>query len=275
VPLPKTLFRNFLAHALVRRIGNRCDAVVVPTEASEHYLRMIGVKSSIFVVPTGIETDRFGSCAKADLSNLRTRLGIKSHDLVLVSASRISVEKNIDFLLQAIGQLAQNCPRTFKLVLIGEGPEKTRLIKVAAQSGLQDTVIFAGSVSPEQMPLYYSLGDVFVFASTSETQGMVILEAMASGMPVVAVRASGIDDFVINGVTGFKTTEHKEVWAEKIRLLLEDDRLRQRMATQANTLAKKYGMDTFGARMEQVYAHVLYTKKTSENNDSGSRDISG
>jgi glycosyltransferase involved in cell wall biosynthesis len=98
---------------------------------------------------------------------------------------------------------------------------------------------------------------------------------MASGMPVVAVRASGIDDFVINGVTGFKTTEHKEVWAEKIRLLLEDDRLRQRMATQANTLAKKYGMDTFGARMEQVYAHVLYTKKTSENNDSGSRDISG
>lgn len=272
VPLPKTLFRNFLAHALVRRIGNRCDAVVVPTEASEHYLRMIGVKTSIFVVPTGIETDRFSSCAETDLSDVRTRLKIGGDDLVLVSASRISVEKNIDFLLQAIGQLAQNCPRTFKLVLIGEGPEMKRLTQVAAQSGLQDTVIFAGSVSPEQMPLYYNLGDIFVFASTSETQGMVILEAMASGMPVVAVRASGIDDFVINGVTGFKTTEHKEVWAEKIRLLLEDDRLRHQMSVQAVSLAKKYGMDTFGARMEQVYAHVLSAGNKSRKRDTNNEN---
>jgi glycosyltransferase involved in cell wall biosynthesis len=147
-----------------------------------------------------------------------------------------------------------------------------RLTQVAAQSGLQDTVIFAGSVSPEQMPLYYNLGDIFVFASTSETQGMVILEAMASGMPVVAVRASGIDDFVINGVTGFKTTEHKEVWAEKIRLLLEDNRLRHQMSVQAVSLSKKYGMDTFGARMEQVYAHVLSAGKKSSKRDTNNEN---
>ncbi|WP_462324926.1 glycosyltransferase [Desulfoplanes sp.] len=268
VPLPKTLFRNFLAHALVRRIGNRCDAVVVPTEASEHYLRMIGVKTSIFVVPTGIETDRFGPYPKTERVDLRARLGIKNHELVLVSASRLSVEKNIDFLLQAIDQLARDCPKQFKLVLIGEGPEKTRLARVATQSGLQDTIIFAGSVSPERMPLYYTLGDVFVFASTSETQGMVILEAMAGGMPVVAVRASGIDDFVINGVTGFKTTEHRNVWAKKVRILLEDDRLRQQMSAHAASLAEKYGMDTFGVRMERVYAHVLNAGKTSKNRDA-------
>ncbi|MCK9264117.1 MAG: glycosyltransferase [Deltaproteobacteria bacterium] len=257
VPVPKALFRNFLSHALVRRLGNRCNAIVVPTEASESYLRMIGVKIPVFVVPTGIETDRFGSCTEKEKSRLREELGIGSDELVLLTVSRLSVEKNIDFMLEAVSGLAKKCSKKFKFILIGEGPEREHLCQLAEKFGLRDLVIFSGAVPPERMPVYYSLGNVFVFASTSETQGMVILEAMASGMPVVAIRASGIDDFVADGITGFKTGQHTAAWAEKVQLLLEDDTLRQKLSGQATSRAGRFGIDEFGRRIERVYAHVL------------------
>ena len=127
--------------------------------------------------------------------------------------------------------------------------------------GLQDTVLFPGAGPPETMPAYYSLGDIFVFASTSETQGMVILEAMASAMPVVAIRASGIDDFVIEGMTGFKTMQNISAWTEKVQLLLENDTLRHELSGHAASMASRFGIDEFGKKMIRVYAHVLFTRK--------------
>jgi glycosyltransferase involved in cell wall biosynthesis len=258
VPLPKAFFRNFLSHALIRRIGNKCDAVVVPTEASEYYLRMIRVKSPVFVVPTGIETEKFHQpCSEEEKARLRRELEIEKGDKVLLSVSRLNAEKNIEFMLEAVAELVKKGVKNFKFILIGDGPDRSSLIQEAHALGLQDVLVFTGSVSPEAIPTYYSLGDVFVFASTSETQGMVILEAMASGMPVVAIRASGIDDFVVDGVTGFKTIHHIEAWGERVRLLLEEDVLREDLSRQAISMAERYGVDAFGRRMERVYAHVL------------------
>ncbi|GGD55026.1 glycosyltransferase [Lacimicrobium alkaliphilum] len=257
VPLPDALFRNFLSHLLVRRLGNKCDAVVVPSDASEHYLRMIGVKTPVFVVPTGIETDKFSRQAEQDKAALQADLGIDKDDLVLLSVSRLSEEKNIGFMLNALAGLNQTCTRKFRLILIGDGPQQEQLRQLTAELGLQDRIIFAGSVPPEKMPVYFSLGNLFVFASTSETQGMVILEAMASGMPVVAIRASGIDDFVINGKTGFKTMHNSAAWADCVKRLLEDDELRQTLSGHAESMAAGYGINQFGREMERVYAHVL------------------
>ncbi|ADU62677.1 MULTISPECIES: glycosyltransferase [Pseudodesulfovibrio] len=269
VPLPKALFRNFLSHALVRRLGNRCNAIVVPTEASEHYLRMIGVKTPVFVVPTGIETDKFAKLSELEGARLRAELGIANDELVLLSVSRLSAEKNIDFMLEAVSRLTKHCSRKFKLVLIGEGPERERLYKMAETLGLQDTVLFPGAVPPETMPAYYSLGDIFVFASTSETQGMVILEAMASAMPVVSIRASGIDDFVVDGMTGFKTMQNISAWTEKVQLLLENDTLRHELSGHAASMASRFGIDEFGKKMIRVYAHVLFNRKETCNEMPG------
>ena len=185
--------------------------MVVPTEASEYYLRMIRVKSPVFVVPTGIETEKFHQpCSEEEKARLRRELGIEEGDKVLLSVSRLNAEKNIEFMLEAVAELVKKGVKNFKFILIGDGPDRSSLVRAAHALGLRDVLVFTGSVSPDAIPTYYSLGDVFVFASTSETQGMVILEAMASGMPVVAIRASGIDDFVVDGVTGFKTIHHVE-----------------------------------------------------------------
>ncbi len=258
VPLPKAFFRNFLSHALIRRIGNKCDAVVVPTEASEYYLRMIRVKSPVFVVPTGIETEQFHQpCSEEEKAQLREELGIMKGNKVLLSVSRLNAEKNIEFMLEAVAYLVRKGMENLKFILIGDGPDRSSLAQAAHALGLRDVLVFTGSVSPDAIPAYYSLGDIFVFASTAETQGMVILEAMASGMPVVAIRASGVDDFVVDGVTGFKTIHHIEAWAEKVHLLLEDDVLRGELSRQAVSMAERYRVDAFGLKMERVYAHVL------------------
>lgn len=256
VPLPGPLFRNLISHALVRRFANRCDAVVVPTEAAEEYLRMIGVKRPIFVLPTGIEYERFQAASEQAVTELRGRLQI-GEKKVLISISRLSREKNIDFLLDAAHELASRTRVPFKLLLIGEGEDRQRIEARIREFGLDDTVSLLGAVPPEEIPLYCSLGDVFVFASRSETQGMVILEAMAAGLPAVVVRASGIDDMVRDGENGFKTLPILSRWVDCVDRLLADESLRQRLGDTARVFARSYGVDAFGQQMERIYAHVV------------------
>lgn len=263
VPLPELFFKNYLAHKLVRRIGNRCDAVVVPTEGAEHYLRMIGVKSSVFVIPTGIECDRYRQVPEADLDALRRRYDLGA-ERILLSVSRLSREKNIDFMLEGVRELVRRCKIPFRLLIVGDGPERRRLEQKIAQLQLQTLVLLTGAVSPDQIAAYYRLADIFVFASRTETQGMVVLEAMASGLPVVAVRASGIDDFVKNGVNGFKTGLRHDQWAGRIAEILGDQPLHRRLSQQAETMAGDHDVARFGEKMTRVYAHVLAQRQAAE-----------
>lgn len=256
VPLPGPLFRNLISHAMVKRFANRCDVVVVPTESAEEYLRMIGVKRPIFVLPTGIEFERFQSVSDQAVSELRGRLQL-GEDRVLISISRLSQEKNIDFLLDAIRELTSRTAVPFKLLIIGEGGERQRLQARIQDLGLALQVRLIGAVPPRQVPVYCRLGDIFVFTSRSKTQGMVILEAMAAGLPAVVVRASGIDDMVRDGFNGFKTLPIRSRWAACVERLLTDNPLRERLGNNAQTFAKSYDVDAFGRSMVAIYARAL------------------
>jgi glycosyltransferase involved in cell wall biosynthesis len=237
--------------------------VVVPTESVEDYLRTIGVRSAIFVQPTGIEYDRFQRVKPAELQDLRSRLGIGG-EKVLVSISRLSREKNIDFMLDAVNGLVQRSKVRFRLVIVGHGADLERLTDRIRAMGLQDRVLLTGAVPPEEIPLYCRLGDVFVFASRSETQGMVILEAMAAGMPVVAVRSSGIDEIVQNGFNGYKTRQDTVQWSARIEELLVDSGLRKRLSKNAREFAAAYSVERFGQEMSRVYAHALAERASGQ-----------
>ena len=259
VPLPKAFFQNVLSHALIRRFSNRCDAVVVPTESAEYYMRMIGVRPPIFVLPTGIDQEMLSCVDEDSVEALRGDIGI-GDEKVLITVSRLSREKNVEFMLEGISVLAARCAVPFKLVIVGDGPDRGRIEERIEQLGLGDRVFLTGAVSPEAIPVYYHLGDVFVFSSCAETQGMVVLEAMATGLPVVAVGSSGIDDFVKNGLNGYKTDLNQFTWSERIREILEDDDLRSRLSTDAKLFSKTYGMEEFGKAMSRVYAMALRGK---------------
>ncbi|MFO8154936.1 MAG: glycosyltransferase [Thiohalospira sp.] len=256
VPLPGLLFRNLISHAIVRRFSNRCDGVIVPTASAEEYLRMIGVKVPTHIQPTGIDFDAFQQPDHDGIKALRREHGV-GDETVLVTVSRLSNEKNLDFMLDAMAALQRVSTTPFRLFIIGDGHERDRLQGRIDKLGLTDRVVLVGPVAPERMTDWYHLGDLFVFASKSETQGMVILEAMAAGLPVVAVRSTGIDDVVRNEHNGYKTPERIELWRDRVRELLEDEDLRAEMAGNAREFAREHSIDAFAERTRAIYAEVL------------------
>mgnify|MGYP006274535937 CR=1 FL=1 len=261
VALPGPLFRNLISHALVKRFANKCDAVIVPTQSAEEYLRLVGVRSDIFVQPTGIDYQRFQGVDAAAVARLRQRLGIGEGERVLVSVSRLTKEKNLDFMLEGVAALHQQAQAPFRVLIVGEGQDRARLQGRIEEMGLAGTVQLPGAVAPEEIPVYYALGDAFLFASKSETQGMVILEAMAAGLPVVAVRSSGIDDVVRDGVTGFKTPENRRAWAQRAARLLADEPMREEMARAALAFAQQYDIEPVARDVADIYAYVMAARE--------------
>ncbi len=260
VPLPGPLFRNLVSHALVRRFANRCDGVIVPTESAEEYLRMIGVKQPVFVQPTGIDYQSFRDVSEEQVSELRTKLEIEPDEKILISISRLSAEKNIGFMIDALGDLSSRQKIPFRCLILGDGNQRKSLQKQIDEKGMRDRIILVGSVPPDQMATYCRLGDLFVFASRSETQGMVILEAMAGGMPVVAVRSSGIDDIVEDGVNGFKTPLNGTQWRKRVETLLTDNELHQSFSANALNTAENHSTEEFSRSVVRIYATVLAEK---------------
>lgn len=256
VPLPGLIFRNLISHTLIKRFANKCDGVIVPTDSTEEYLRMIGVKTPTFVQPTGIEYKRFQTVTDNEISKLRQTLKL-TDEKIFISVSRLSNEKNIDFMIEAISQLRQETNKPFHFLMIGEGHQKDRLQNKIQELGLETHFTLIGAVPPEDMAVWYRLGDAFLFASKSETQGMVILEAMAAGLPVVAVRSSGIDDVVRHGYNGFKTPERQDQWCIQVKRLLEDDELRQMLSGQALAFAKDFSVEQFASDVREIYATIL------------------
>ena len=265
VPLPGMLFRNLISHYLIKRFSNRCHGVIVPTYSAEEYLRVLGVKTNTLVQPTGIDVAQFREVDEERIAALQTAFRLAGKT-VLISVSRISKEKNIGFMLGALAVLRQWGVDDFHLLLVGDGPGSTRTQARIEELDLAGHVTLVGAVPPQEIALYYHLGDVFVFASKSETQGMVILEAMAAGLPVVTVRSSGIDDVVRQGHNGFKTPENRHEWAQSLKELLEDAALRTRLGQQAQEFAAEYDITHFARSVHGFYAEVLaqYHSKTPQ-----------
>jgi len=272
VPLPGALFRNLISHALIKHFANRCDGVISPTHSTEDYLRMLGVKTPIYVQPTGIDYDRFQRHDPQTSENLQDDLGLAGKK-VLVSVSRLSSEKNIDFLLDAMAHLKTERGDDFHLLIIGEGDERLRLEARIEQLELQRQVSLVGAVPPKRMADYYQLGDVFVFASKSETQGMVVLEAMAAGLPVVALRSSGIEDLVKDGENGYKTPENLSLWCQRLGVLLDDDALRSEFSGRARQLARNNATEAFAGKIRDIYAWVLAARYQEVGPDTQNTDL--
>ncbi|RUO23287.1 glycosyl transferase family 1 [Aliidiomarina iranensis] len=256
VPLPGLIFRNLISHWLIRRFSNKCQGVIVPTHSAEEYLRLIGVRTNTLVQPTGIEAKRFEAAEPSVIQALKDKYGIEKDTKVLVSVARLSKEKNIEFMLEALA-LRENTYSNYKLLLVGDGPYKNRLQKCIDKLDLGNNVILTGHVEPQIMPQYYELADLFVFASQSETQGMVILEAMAAGTPVVAVRSSGIDDVIEDGNTGYKTPHNQIAWVRRINELLENNDKRALLGKQAKAFAQNYDVAPVTKRIREFYGYIL------------------
>lgn len=191
VPFDPTATR-FATETLTRTFGNSVDAVVVPTNAMLNHLRELGVNTRIVVVPSGIDVAHFESGRRDEV--LRARIGGESGSVALF-VGRLAKEKSLDVLLHAVARAKRD---DLTLVMAGDGPAREELEALAAALGITARVRFLGAVERAQLPDLYASADAFVFPSTSETQGLVLAEALAAGLPVIAADAPQNRDVLVS-----------------------------------------------------------------------------
>jgi glycosyltransferase involved in cell wall biosynthesis len=166
--------------ALTRAFANRADTVIVPTAAMRRRLREIGVRAAIAVVPSSIDVARFAGGRRSAAA--RVALGAHGDARIVLAVSRIAKEKHLELAIDAIARV-----RGARLAIVGDGPERAALEARAVRLGVRERVHFTGMLAPDALPDLYASSDAFVFPSSSETQGLVLAEAMVAGLPVVAV----------------------------------------------------------------------------------------
>lgn len=181
----------------------------------------------------------------------------------MISIGRLSKEKNWKFLLRAAARAMQKYP-ALRVVLLGDGPERTNLEQFTRDLGIRSKVDFIGFVDYEEVPDYLDAADFFGFASTSETQGLVTMEAMAAGLPVVAVDASGTRDIVQDGVHGFLVDQDIEAFAQAIDQLLSNRNLYHDFQRAASAQAKKYEIMTQAKQLLEIYQQAFEDKSKGQ-----------
>lgn len=191
VPLNSPLLKRFVIE-LATRYANLCDQVFAPSRSIAELLRSRGVTTPVAVVPTGVEITRF---ARGDGAGLRASLGIPQDAFVVGHVGRLAPEKNLHFLAEAVAAFLKTEPRA-RFLVVGKGPSDADIRSVFEAEGLAGRLHRAGILQPPRLADAYHAMDVFAFASKSETQGMVLTEAMAAGVAVVALDAPGVRDVV-------------------------------------------------------------------------------
>jgi len=264
-----TFFEEYLFHyvpfvprgwmrALARRFSrtqcNGLDAVVVPSFPMQGVLREYGVTVPLEVIPTGLELQRF---VGGDGQAFRRQHGIAFDRPTLVHIGRVAFEKNIDFLVRMLVHVRARIPQVL-LVICGEGPSRTHLRQLVNRLGLTDNVSFVGYLDRTRGLLdCYCAGDAFVFASRTETQGLVLLEAMALGVPVVSTAVMGTRD-ILGPQRGALVAQENEVdFAAKAVQILRDTNLRQRLSVEARTYAQEWSAQQMTTRMLAFYQRVV------------------
>jgi len=260
---------DFIAKNTARKISanfcNSVDKVIVPTEKVKQLLRSYKVKQHISVIPTGIELSKFSAFNKSsmEVKKLRNDLNIREKDRVLLYIGRISEEKNIEELLLSMKPLLIS-NGDIKFLLIGDGLEKNNLEELSKKLGIYNHTIFAGEKPWDSIGKYYQLGDVFVSASQSETQGLTYIEALASGLPVVAKADPCLDGVIQNDVNGY-TFLGKDDFLQSINKILYNESNKELMSMGAVQSVEKFSAIHFALAVEAMYHNVLIEWKNYHN----------
>ncbi|MCG8400174.1 MAG: glycosyltransferase family 4 protein [Firmicutes bacterium] len=236
---------------------NNCDQVIVPTGVIAGHLKNWGVNSNIRVIPTGIKLADF---RKEQKNWLYKKFNIDPACRIIISVGRLGKEKNFSFLIDSYKQICSANPDT-KLVLVGNGPEKDNLEKQCRRLGIADRVVFTGILTGEETALAYNSAHIFIFASVTETQGLVIGEAKTAGLPVVAVKAFGVSEMVEDGVDGFLTDLDMNQFVGAVNKLLVDEKLRQVMGRNAAGNAEMISSLNCTGKLIDSYYEALASKQ--------------
>jgi 1,2-diacylglycerol 3-alpha-glucosyltransferase len=253
-PLPDWVVTR-LMWTYLKSLLKRADSVIVPTNAIKLELEeSVRRMRHIEVIPTGVDTTIFNP--QNDGSAIRTKYGLDGGKVIL-TVGRIAWEKNLDLILEGFKILHDQDPET-KLIVAGEGPAKGHAKQKANDLGIQDSTFFPGFVPDADLPGLYAACDVFTIASKFETQGLVVLEAMATGKPCSGINYRAIAEIIKNNVNGFTFSESPESWALSTQMALRSSR---DVSAQARARAEEYSLTESAKKMVDLYEYAIEAKK--------------
>ena len=243
---------GMVTEEIVRRYLEKCTHIVAPTPSTrDSILRVLDTDVPVTVVPTPVDLSLYHDL---DPQRVRAALGLGNAELLLY-VGRLAEEKNISFLLRAFARIAPARPQA-RLLLVGRGPRERSLRRQARKLGLGEKVILTGPIPHSEVPHYAAAADLFVFPSVTETQGLVLIEAMAAGTPAVAVETPALMDVLAEG-GGLLVPGREDGFAESVLGLLADEPRRRALGEQAARAARRYDIPAAIARLLTVYEAAI------------------
>ena len=237
---------------------NTADAFIVPTVKTYHLFRdEYHYDKDIYIVPTGLDASRFykENSDKLKVTRLRRYLGYKRKDFVMLFVGRLAQEKNVTFLFDIIEKTKN---KNIKLLVVGYGPDEENYKKEVKERGLEDRIKFTGKVAWIDMPNYYHVSNAFITASTTETQGLTVIEALAASLPVICIDDDAFKSVVVDNFNGRIFKDEKEC-LEIVEELSTNKLELDNLTDKAEGSVKKYSLSSFADSVLEVYK-VAITK---------------
>ncbi len=236
---------------------DKMDLNITPSTQMKELLLSYGIKKPVEVNPTGIKIDKFKIFNGDDF---RKKYNISKDTILLLFMGRIGAEKNIPFLFKVLKNVLNKKPDT-KLIVAGKGPAEEEVHKYAEEIGVKDNVIFLGYFEPQDWVNCYAAADLFTFASVTETQGLVVTEAMAVGTPVVAVGAMGVAEVMKGNKGGILVNLDVDEFTEAVLKFLDDKKFYEEKKKEAFEYAKELSVETMAKKLLEKYEKAIELKK--------------
>jgi len=260
-PIPEIITQEAIK-IVVPNLAYKIDCITTPSASMKDLIKSYGITKRIEVITNGIKLASFREKDELKCLEIRKKYNLKEDDKIILFVGRITQEKNIDKVIKAFATIKRKGVMGVKLVIVGSGLALEGLKELAVSIGVGKDVIFTGNVDYKDVKHYYKIGYTFVTTSITEVNPLTIIESLASGLPVLAVRAPWAVDIFTDGVDGLLTDNDVEQFANALEKLIREPELREKLSQGALKTSEQYSIDTISERMLNLYREVIEIKKS-------------
>lgn len=243
----------------------RSNIIISPSEKTKEMLEGYGINKLIRVIPTGLDLENFNvaNTSEAEKEEIISKYNINPDDTIFTYVGRIAKEKSIDEVIIAFSEIKEKALKA-KLLIVGGGPDLDDLKKLASKLDLNDYVFFEGQVDSSEVAKYYHTAHAFISASTTETQGLTYIEALASGLAVFAKEDDVLNQIVIEGETGYFFADSSEL-ASKIETFIKHPEVKEEIYQNALAMSKKYSLEEYYNKIIETYKEAIEIEENEKN----------